>query len=228
MEVKKSKRAAIENRRGTWLLMGLVVVLAFMFVTFEWTQHDIQVATGSLADEPVFVETLLPITYPEEKLEPPPPPAMQAAELLNIVDDDDLEADAVILGSEDLKEPVEIGYVPVFVEDENEPVEDVIFAVAEKMPEFPGGSGALFQYLSKNIKYPVVPREQGIQGRVIVQFVVDRDGTITDPVVVRSVDPYLDKEALRVIKSMPKWKPGIQGSKAVRVKYTVPVTFKLQ
>lgn len=98
MEVKKSKRAAIENQRGTWLLMGFVVVLAFMFVTFEWTQHDIKVATGSLADEPVFVETLLPITYPEEKLEPPPPPVVKVAELLNIVDDDDLEADAVVLG----------------------------------------------------------------------------------------------------------------------------------
>ena len=102
MEVKKSKRAAIENQRGTWLLMGFVVVLAFMFVTFEWTQHDIKVATGSLADEPVFVETLLPITYPEEKLEPPPPPVVKVAELLNIVDDDDLEAEKnVELASDD-------------------------------------------------------------------------------------------------------------------------------
>jgi len=112
MEVKKSKRAAIESQRGTWLLVGFVVVLAFMFVTFEWTQHDIKVATGSLADEPVFVETLLPITYPEEKLEPPPPPAMKVAELLEIVDDTDLEADAVIIGSEDLRDPVVIKYKP--------------------------------------------------------------------------------------------------------------------
>ena len=222
MEVKKSKRAAIENQRGTWLLMGFVVVLAFMFVTFEWTQHDIKVATGSLADEPVFVETLLPITYPEEKLEPPPPPVVKVAELLNIVDDDDLEADAVVLGFDDFEDPVEIKYRPV------EPVEDEILVTAEKMPEFPGGNGALLQYLNKNIKYPVVPQEQGIQGRVIIQFVVDKDGTITDPVVVRSVDPYLDKEALRVIKAMPKWKPGIQGARSVRVKYTVPVTFRLQ
>lgn len=228
MEVKKSKRAAIENQRGTWLLMGLVVVLAFMFVTFEWTQHDIKVATGSLADEPVFVETLLPITYPEEKLEPPPPPAIKVAELLNIVDDDDPDADAVVVGSEDTEEPFVIKYIPLEVEPENAPVEDEIFATAEKMPEFPGGSSALFQYLNKNIKYPVVPQEQGIQGRVIIQFVVDKDGTITNPVVVRSIDPYLDKEALRVIKAMPKWNPGIQGVRPVRVKYTVPVTFRLQ
>lgn len=199
-----------------------------MFVTFEWTQHDIKVATGSLADEPVFVETLLPITYPEEKLEPPPPPAMKVAELLEIVDDTDLEADAVIIGSEDLRDPVVIKYKPVVVEPENEPVENEIFVLVEKMPAFPGGDGALFQYLNKNIKYPVVPQEQGIQGKVIIQFVVDRDGTITDPVVVRSVDPYLDKEALRVIKAMPKWTPGMQRNQAVRVKYTVPVTFRLQ
>ena len=228
MEVKKSKRAAIESQRGTWLLVGFVVVLAFMFVTFEWTQHDIKVATGSLADEPVFVETLLPITYPEEKLEPPPPPAMKVAELLEIVDDTDLEADAGIIGSEDLRDPVVIKYKPVVVEPENEPVENEIFVLVEKMPALPGGDGALFQNLNKNIKYPVVPQEQGIQGKVIIQFVVDRDGTITDPVVVRSVDPYLDKEALRVIKAMPKWTPGMQRNQAVRVKYTVPVTFRLQ
>lgn len=228
MEVKKSKRAAIENQRGTWLLMGLVVVLAFMFVTFEWTQHDINVATGSLADEPVFVETLLPITYPEEKLEPPPPPTIKVAELLNIVDDDDPDADVVVVGSEDTDAPVVIGYIPLELETEKAPVEDEIFALVEKMPEFPGGNAALFQYLNKNIKYPVVPQEQGIQGKVIIQFVVDKNGTITDPVVVRSVDPYLDKEALRVIKAMPKWKPGMQRNQAVRVKYTVPVTFRLQ
>ena len=125
MEVKKSKRAAIESQRGTWLLVGFVVVLAFMFVTFEWTQHDIKVATGSLADDPVFVETLLPITYPEEKLEPPPPPAMKVAELLEIVDDTDLEADAVIIGSEDLRDPVTIKYKPVVVEP-NYPPDPVI------------------------------------------------------------------------------------------------------
>ena len=87
---------------------------------------------------------------------------------------------------------------------------------------------ACLKYLSQNIKYPVMAQENGIQGRVIVQFVVNSDGSIVDPVVVRSVDPSLDREALRVIQSMPKWKPGQQRGKAVRVRYTVPVTFKLQ
>ena len=110
------------------------------------------------------------------------------------------------------------------VEDEDE----TIYQVVENQPEFPGGTAALMQFLSKNVKYPENSQENGVQGRVIVQFVVNKDGTIVDPVVSRSVDPYLDKEAIRVVSSMPKWKPGMQRGKPVRVRYTLPVAFKLQ
>ncbi|MBR5919353.1 MAG: energy transducer TonB [Prevotella sp.] len=103
-----------------------------------------------------------------------------------------------------------------------------VFDVVEQMPQFPGGDAALMQYLSNNIKYPVVAQENGVQGRVVVSFVVEKDGSITDVKVVRSVDPSLDKEAQRVVKSMPKWIPGKQNGSAVRVKYNVPVSFKLQ
>ena len=106
--------------------------------------------------------------------------------------------------------------------------ETKVFDVVEQMPSFPGGQSALFQWLSSNIKYPVVAEENGVQGRVIVTFVVERDGSITDVKVVKSVDPSLDKEAVRVTKSMPKWIPGKQNGSAVRVKYTLPVTFRLQ
>ena len=122
---------------------------------------------------------------------------------------------------------VEVKYVPVQVVEE-EPEEQTIFEVVENMPDFPGGQAALMQYLAKNIKYPTIAQENGTQGRVIVQFVVNRDGSIVDAKVVRSVDPYLDKEALRVINTMPKWKPGMQRGKPVRVKFTVPVMFRLQ
>ena len=106
--------------------------------------------------------------------------------------------------------------------------ETKVFDVVEQMPSFPGGQSALFQWLSSNIKYPVVAEENGIQGRVIVTFVVERDGSITDVRVVKSVDPSLDKEAIRVTKSMPHWIPGKQNGSAVRVKYTLPITFRLQ
>lgn len=107
-------------------------------------------------------------------------------------------------------------------------VENKVFDVVEQMPSFPGGPSALMKYLSENVKYPVVAQENGVQGRVVVSFVVEKDGHITDVKVVRSVDPTLDKEAARVVKSMPNWIPGKQNGSAVRVKYNVPVSFKLQ
>lgn len=112
---------------------------------------------------------------------------------------------------------------------EPKPVEETkVFDVVEQMPSFPGGDGALMEFLSKNIKYPVVAQENGVQGRVVVSFVVERDGSITDVKVARSVDPSLDKEAVRVVKSMPNWIPGKQNGSSVRVKYNVPVSFRLQ
>ena len=107
-------------------------------------------------------------------------------------------------------------------------VSNKVFDVVEEMPSFPGGQGALMSFLNSNIKYPVVAQENGVQGRVIVGFVVERDGSITDVKVMRSVDPSLDREAQRVVKAMPRWKPGKQNGSAVRVKYTVPVVFRLQ
>ena len=107
-------------------------------------------------------------------------------------------------------------------------VSNKVFEVVEEMPHFPGGPAALQAFLSSNTKYPVVAQENGVQGRVIVSFVVERDGSITDVKVVRSVDPSLDREATRVVKSMPRWSPGKQNGSAVRVKYTVPVVFRLQ
>ena len=142
--------------------------------------------------------------------------------------DDQAEIDeTTTIINEDTQAPVEVKYVPVQVVEE-EPEEQTIFEVVENMPEFQGGQAALMAYLAKNIKYPTIAQENGTQGRVIVQFVVNKDGSIVDAKVVRSVDPYLDKEALRVINTMPKWKPGMQRGKPVRVKFTVPVMFRLQ
>lgn len=116
---------------------------------------------------------------------------------------------------------------PVKAEPKPE-VENKVFDVVEQMPSFPGGPSALMQYLSSNIKYPVVAQENGVQGRVVISFVVEKDGSVTDVQVAKSVDPSLDKEAQRVVKSMPHWIPGKQNGSAVRVKYVVPVSFKLQ
>ena len=147
--------------------------------------------------------------------------------MLNVVEDEK-EVEDIEIQTEDDKEVEVVIAAPVETPVEEEE-EEVVFMVVEKMPEFPGGQQALFKYLSENVKYPVIAQENGIQGRVICQFTVNKDGSIVDVEVVRSGgDPSLDKEAVRVIKSMPKWKAGQQRGKPVRVKYTVPVSFRLQ
>jgi protein TonB len=114
------------------------------------------------------------------------------------------------------------------IAEEKHEEETKVFDVVEQMPEFPGGQAALLKWIGDNIKYPAIAEENGIQGRVVCTFVVERDGSVTDVQVARSIDPSLDKEAIRVLKKMPKWIPGKQNGSAVRVKYTVPVTFRLQ
>lgn len=228
MEVKKSPKADLESKKSTWLLVGYVVVLAFMFVAFEWTKRDIKIDTSQALSDLVFEEEIIPITETPEQIAPPPPEAPSVADVLEIVDDKANVEETVIANTEDVGQKVEVKYVVPTQVVEEEPEEQTIFEVVENMPDFPGGMPALMQYLAKNIKYPTIAQENGTQGRVIVQFVVNKDGTIVDPKVVRSVDPYLDKEAIRVISSMPKWKPGMQRGKPVRVKYTVPVMFRLQ
>ena len=169
---------------------------------------------------------MIPITLPEKKTVPPPPAAVTKAEIIEIVEDDaDIEED-IMASTEDNVEWVDIDEYDV-VTVEPEPEEEEIFMVVEDQPEFPGGTAALLEYLRKNIKYPAICRENNIQGRVLVTFIVNKDGAIVEPEVVKSVNPSLDKEALRVISQMPNWKPGSQRGKPVRVKYTVPVNFRL-
>ena len=228
MEVKKSPKADLEGKKTSNLLIGAILTLAVLFVGFEWSERDKKVTTDSGIQEVVFEEEIIPITEQEQpKQAPPPPEAPKVEEVLEIMDNDSKVEESTIQASDDTQAAVEIKYTPVEVEEE-EVEEQQIFQVVEEMPEFPGGMGECMKFLAKNIKYPTIAQENGVQGRVIVQFVVNRDGSIVDPVVMRGVDPHLDKEALRVISLMPKWKPGKQRGKEVRVKYTVPVMFRLQ
>ena len=226
MQVKKSQKASLEDKKIIYVLMGFVFVLSVCYVAFEWTEKEVtkyEVAdTDFLFEEEVEIQQTTQETTPP----PPPPPAVQEVEVLNVVEDD-VETESIEINTEDEKD-VEVVIAPPVEAPVEEEEEEVIFMVVETMPEFPGGQQALFKYLSENVKYPVIAQENGIQGRVICQFVVNKDGAIVDVEVVRSGgDPSLDKEAVRVIKSMPKWNPGKQRGKAVRVKYTVPVNFRL-
>ena len=237
MEIKKSKKADLEKTKGTSMLIGYIVALAVMFAAFEWTTRDyVETEPVVYAAYAPMEEEIVPITQPIFTAAPPPPAdAPQVAEILDIVDNNEEIVEEKIAESESTTEaisgpvaqvtgPVATG--PVVTEEASD--EGEIFQVVEQMPEFPGGMQALMAYLSKNIKYPSVAQDNGIQGRVLVSFVVNKDGSIVDPEVIKSVDAALDKEAMRVIKAMPKWNPGKQRGKPVRVKYTVPVLFRLQ
>ena len=226
MQLKKSPKASLEDKKLTYVLMGLVLVLSICYVAFEWTEKE--VTKYEVTDTDFFFEEEIDIQQTtQETPPPPPPPAVQEVEVLNVVEDD-VEVETIEINTEDDKD-VEVIIAPPVEAPVEEEEEEVIFMVVETMPEFPGGQQALFKYLGENVKYPVIAQENGIQGRVICQFVVNKDGSIVEAVVVRSSgEPSLDKEALRVINSMPKWKPGKQRGKPVRVKYTVPVNFRLQ
>lgn len=230
MEIKKSPKADLEKGKTMNVLMGMIVGLAVMFVGFEWSTREITIVQDEgVAD--VIAEEEVEITRQEDAPPPPPPPPAPAvAEVLTVVEDDVQLDDVDILSSEDDASTAQVQTYtpPAVVEEEEEESAQQIFTVVEEMPEFPGGQGALLQYLAKSIKYPVIAQENGIHGRVTCSFVVEKDGSVTDIQVVRGADPSLDKEAIRVITAMPKWKPGKQRGKPVRVKYTVPVTFRLQ
>ncbi len=237
MEIKKSKKADLEGQKGTGLLIGYIIALSAMFAAFEWTTREhIETEPVVYAAYAAMEEEVVPITQPIFQAAPPPPAeAPQVAEILDIVDDDTEIEEETIESSESTTEaisgpvaqhtgPVATG--PMVTEEESD--EGTVFQVVEQMPEFPGGMEALMKYLSKNIKYPNIALDNGIQGRVLVSFTVNKDGSIVDPEIMKSVDPSLDKEAIRVISSMPKWNPGKQRGKPVRVKYTVPVAFRIQ
>ncbi len=231
MEVKKSPKADLERGKTMSVLMGFIVGLAVLYVGFEWSTQDVMVVDETEQVQDVIAEEEIEITRQENTPPPPPPPAAPAvAEVLTVVDDDVELADVEIASSEDdaSAAQAETYVAPVVEEEEEEESAQQIFTVVEKQPEFPGGMSELMKFLAKSIKYPVIAQENGIQGRVVCSFVVNRDGSIVDIQVMRGVDPSLDKEAVRVIGTMPKWKPGEQRGKPVRVRFILPVQFRLQ
>lgn len=231
MELKKSPKADLERSKRLFLLVGLVLALGVVLLAFEWkTKPSTTSSLGTLEVAEVEDE-VIPITRQEQVQPPPPPPPPQVIEVLNIVDNSVNILDDMSLFDSEADNQTFIDVAPVVqaVQAEEEAEEEVqVFFIVEDMPEFPGGEAALRSFIAQSIKYPQIAQENGIQGRVYVQFVVDRDGSVSNAVVARGVDASLDKEALRVVNTLPKWKPGMQRGKPVRVSYTVPINFVLQ
>lgn len=226
MELKKSKKVDLENKRNLFFQIGLVIALGAVFMAFIGKNqvsplNTFESATDQIDDDVVYTP---PVLLEMPKVVPPPPSALLAFQLTP----DDQTIDNIFeFILEEPGDPV-VFDVPMLkyssnIEDES----DSIFTIAEDMPEFPGGPNALLLWISKNTIYPQVALQNEVQGKVFVSFVVDKTGKVVDAKVTRSVDPSLDAEALRIVNSLPRWKPGMQRMKPVNVSYSVPINFKL-
>ena len=229
MEIKKSDKANLENKKLLFVEIGLVVALGITLFAFEWTSKETKVSTLEDTTEVLIEEEIIPITQDT----PPPPPAAPKIPVLSdqidIVDDEiEIEDDMFMNLEDDSSLGVEImDYIEV--EEEEVEEEAIPFQLVEEKPSFQGGDANQFsKWVNQRLVYPEIAKENGVQGRVTLQFTVEKDGTVTKVKVLRGVDPSLDKEAVRVVSMSPKWKPGKQRDRAVPVTYTFPVIFQLR
>ena len=229
MEIKKTEKANLENKKLLFTEIGLIVSLLIVFIAFEWTQEEVKVSNLEDTTQVITEEEIIPITQET----PPPPPSAPKIPILSdqidIVDDEiELDDDMFMNLEDDASLGVEI---MDYVEVEEEVVEEeaIPFQLVEEKPSFQGGDANQFsKWVNSRLVYPEIAKENGVQGRVTLQFTVEKDGSVTKVKVLRGVDPSLDKEAVRVVSMSPKWKPGKQRDRAVPVTYTFPVIFQLR
>lgn len=230
MEVKKSEKANLENKKLLFLELGLILALGIVWFAFEWTTEEKQVAVLEETTQVVEVEDMVPIT---QETPPPPPSAPSIPVLSNQIDivDDEIQVDENLFVNleDDASMGVEIMDYVENVEEEVVEEEAIPFQLVEEKPSFMGGDANAFsKWVNERLVYPEIAKENGVSGRVTLQFTVETDGRVTNVKVLRGVDPSLDKEAVRVVSMSPKWKPGKQRDRAVKVTYTFPVIFQLR
>ena len=232
MEVKKSPKASLENKRLLLTEIGLVIALCIVYFAFNHSSRDKSVNKNFVDNTQVLVEEEMIAI--QNELPPPPPEAPQIPVLsdqIDIVDDDiKLEDDLIINTEDDANLGVDImDYKEAEVEEEAVEEEAIPFQLVEQKPSFQGGDANEFsKWVNSRLVYPEIAKENGVQGRVTLQFTVNADGSVSNVKVLRGVDSSLDKEAVRVVSSSPKWKPGKQRDRAVKVTYTFPVIFQLR
>ena len=227
MESGKTKHANLEDKKGIFLRIGFILALAAILLAFEWRTSDKRLSTLNVsAWEPL--DELLPINTDQRK--PPPPPVPKQIYTINIVDKPDLISDDFPRIDASFNEDWANPDFVKLQDEPSDPAEDTIFNTFSlaRQPEFPGGETALYEFLRENIRYPRIAIEANIQGMVYISFVVEKDGTLSNINIIRSPDPYLSDEAVRVVSLMPAWSPGKQREKPVRVCFNLPVRFKLQ
>jgi protein TonB len=227
MELKKNDQANLEKRKGVFFQLGLVIALSLILIAFEWTSGGLDANEYDTGDMEQIEEEIIPITRQEQPEPPKPPEPPKVTEVLQIVEDDVELEDELQLEDFEIDQDTEVEIMEF--EEEAEEEEAEIFFIVEDMPSFQGkGQDGFRAWIGQNLNYPEIAAENGISGRVFVKFVVEANGSITNVQLVRGVDPALNKEAIRVIKASPKWAPGKQRGKPVRVSFTFPINFVLQ
>ena len=231
MEIKKTSKADLENKKLLFRELGLIIALALVFFAFEWKSYEKSKSTFTDQQAVVVEEEMIPIT----RETPPPPPDVPkeptVSDIINIVDDDIKIEHELVINTEDNKNlAIEIkDFVVVKQVEEEIEEEEISVVIVEEKPKFMGGDENTFNsWVLNNIEYPEVAKENGVQGRVMLTFVVNTDGRVIDVQVLRGVDPALDKEAVRAVSASPRWTPGRQRDKPVKVRYNFPVVFQLR
>ena len=227
MEIKKSPKADLDSKKLTFTLVGLVIALFVVWRVFEYRSYDKQNLDTFTRQVEVMEEEMVEITkqeQPKPEIQTPKPQVTQIQVVEDDVEVEDIDINAEVDQDEIIEEYV---YEAPEIEDEDIQEEEVFLSVEEN-PEFPGGPAKLLEYVQKNLKYPMMARESDIQGKVFVGFVVEKDGSISNVKVLRGIGGGCDEEAVRVVQSLPKFKPGKQRGNTVRVAYTLPIVFKLQ
>ena len=229
MEVKKTEGANLENKRLLFIELGLILALAITFGAFSWSTKEKQAAVLDAGPAVTIEEENIPIT---QEAPPPPPEAPKIPVLSDQIDiiDDDIQVEENILNLDDNDDLViEIKDYVEGPEEEEIEEEEIPYVFVEQKPSFRGGDANSFsKWVASKLVYPEIAKETGIQGRVMVAFSINTDGSVSNVRVTRSLDPALDKEAVRVISSSPKWTPGKQRDRAVKVSYSIPVIFQLR
>ncbi len=227
MQVKKYSSVDLENRKGIYFAIGLLFILASVFCLFEHKFYDLEVTDVQALHLDLIEAEVVPVS---QNIPPPPPPPPQSSTQIQIVSNQ--EEIVIELEIEDMEIDIDtkIDIVIPIIEDlpEEEVVEEEIFTIVEKMPEYPGGIQELFKYLGETMEYPDMAKDAKIEGKVYITFVVDKDGSITGVKVLRGIGGGCDEEAIRVVRDMPRWNPGKQRGKPVRVQYNLPINFILK
>ena len=228
MKAKKTPKADLERNKVIFFELGLILALSFVLIAFEWTSTKLSSNEMLMAENQEFEEEIIPITRQKQAQPQKPPEPPKVVEYFQIVDDDiELEHELTLEDTEiDLETEVAIFEYKPTIEVEEE--EKTIFVAVEEMPSFHGkGANSFLEWIGNNLQYPEIALQNGIEGRVFVYFVVEPNGKVSNVRVLRGVDPALDAEAIRVVRASPKWYPGKQRGKPVRVGFTFPIKFKL-